>query len=109
MPITEGLVARLLAAVLIGLALGCAIGASFVHQAQQGRSLTMKEYVGDFQRHKADLEKSPTFVAALAISIALAFGLFGVYEGLRVILEKLLRWLARGGPAAGPEPELHRT
>lgn len=42
----------------VGVLVGHAIGRSLASDAAQGRSLTMKEYIADFDAHKAKLTSS---------------------------------------------------
>lgn len=61
------IVARVVVAVLIGLAFGYAIGRSTAADAARGRELTVKEYIADFESHKKELIGSGVPMAAAVI------------------------------------------
>ena len=108
MRVSERLIGRLLAASLIGGALGYAFGASVAHDAERGRTITMKQYVDDFDRYRSKLETSSVPIwGAVLTCIVMALGLFGAYEGLGFLLTKTLSALSRGdatGFESGPAP-----
>ena len=85
------LVAKGTIALVAGLALGYAVGVSLAHDSEKGRALTMKVYIADFERHKADLESSqvPTWVALLA-GVCITFATFLGYELLAFGLTKAI-------------------
>ena len=49
---TRTIVARVIVAVLLGIATGYAVGTSLASDAARGRALTMKEYVANFDEYK---------------------------------------------------------
>ena len=102
------LVAKGTIVLLAGLALGYAVGVSLAHDSEQGRALTMKTYVADFERHKAKLEHSqmPMWGSRLA-GVCLTFATFLTYELLAIVVTKAIVAIDRrtsGGPdgLAGP-------
>ena len=100
--------ARVIVAVLLGALLGYAIGTSTKSDAERGKALTMKEYVADFDRHKAKLESSEMPMAVALISgVIMVAGVLGVYELLAFGLGKALAVVTRGSsdaPVGGPPP-----
>jgi hypothetical protein len=90
------IVARVIVAVLLGVLTGWAVGKSLAKDAADGRELTLKEYIAEFESHKEELTKS-----AMPMSLAIFSGvlmvvvLFGVYEGLVLGMDKLLALLDR--------------
>src|SRR2546425_2797219 len=52
---TRNIVARVIVALLFGIAMGYAIGQSLAGDAARGRTLTMKEYVANFENYKNHL------------------------------------------------------
>ena len=83
--------ARLLVTLVIGLLIGVAVAKSLEADAAKGRSLTMKEYVEEFDSHKQKLTQgemplgASIFVVTLMVMVAL-----GLYEALVFGVEKLL-------------------
>jgi hypothetical protein len=108
MPREHRVGARVIVAVVLGALLGYAIGASTKSDAERGRALTMKEYIADFDHHKAKLETSEVPMAVALISgVIMVAGLFGVYELLAFGLGKALAAVTRGSgdaPIGGPPP-----
>ncbi|HKC42003.1 MAG TPA: hypothetical protein VKC15_20840 [Gemmatimonadales bacterium] len=98
-------IARAIVALLIGGLLGYAVGTSLAGDSRRGRELTMKQYVADFDRYKAKLEKSemPMTVAVISGVIMVA-AVFGVYELLAFGLAKALAAITRPrSPGAPPD------
>ena len=88
--------ARVVVAVLIGLAFGYALGRSTAADAARGRGLTVKEYIADFESHKKELIASGVpMVAAVIIGMVMIVAVFGVYELLVYGMDKLLAKLDR--------------
>lgn len=83
--------ARLLVALVIGLLIGVAVAKSLEADATRGRSLTMKEYIEEFDSHKQKLTEgemalgASIFVVTLMVMVAL-----GLYELLVFGVDKLL-------------------
>ena len=83
--------ARVVVAVLIGLAFGYAIGRSTAADAARGRDLTVKEYIADFENHKKELiDSGVPMVAAVIIGMMMVVAAFGVYALLVYGTNKLL-------------------
>jgi hypothetical protein len=104
----HAVVARVIVALMLGGLLGYGLETSLKGDAERGKELTMKQYVADFDRHKADLEDSdmPTAVA-LVTGVIMVAGLFGVYELLAFGIGKGLAAITRGAtdaPPGGPPP-----
>ncbi len=96
--------AKVVVALLLGVLLGYAIGNSLKRDAERGRALTMKQYVADFDRHKAKLETSEMPMALSLLSgVIMVATLFGVYELLAFGLGKALAAVTggRGGSDSG--------
>lgn len=83
--------ARLLVTLVIGLLIGVAVAKSLEADATKGRSLTMKEYIEEFDSHKQKLTQgemalgASIFVVTLMVMVAL-----GLYELLVFGMDKLL-------------------
>jgi hypothetical protein len=90
------IVARVIVAVLLGIAAGYAIGRGLAVDAAEGRALTLKEYITEFENHKKHLTDSelPMSVAILSGVLMVVF-LFGVYEILVLGVDKLLALVDR--------------
>jgi hypothetical protein len=85
------IVARLIVAVLLGIATGYAVGKSLASDAAKGRDLTLKEYVADFENHKKELVTSNTPMAmSIAVGVSMVVVFFGVYELLVLGVDKML-------------------
>ena len=56
---TRKIVARVIVAVLLGIAAGYGIGQSLANDAARGRALTMKEYVANFDEYRNHLLGTP--------------------------------------------------
>jgi hypothetical protein len=96
------LVAKGTIALVVGLALGYAIGVSLAHDSEEGRALTMKTYIADFESHKAKLEHSqmPMWGSLLA-GVCFTFATFLTYELLVIGVTKAIVAIDRrtsGGP-----------
>ncbi|MFN2570726.1 MAG: hypothetical protein ABR537_03795 [Gemmatimonadales bacterium] len=94
--LTRRIVARVMVAVLLGGALGYAFGWSVAKDAARGKSLTLKEYVADFESHKQHLINGqvPMWVAIVTLILMLVV-LFGIYELLAVAVDRALVALDR--------------
>src|SRR6266516_2449349 len=84
-PITGGsmarkIVARLIVALVLGCVVGYAVGKSMASDAARGQSLTLKEYIADFENHKKELIKNdlpmPFSVVLGTLLIMLVFGFY---------------------------------
>ena len=88
--------ARILVTLVIGLLIGVAVAKSLEADATRGRSLTMKEYIEEFDSHKEKLTAgemplgASIFVVTLMVMVAL-----GLYELLVFGVDKLLGLLGR--------------
>lgn len=83
--------ARLLVALVIGVIVGIAVGKSMQRDVAQGKTLTMKEYIEDFDHHKDDLLKGDMSMAsAVVIGTLMVIAAFGLYELLVFALDRLL-------------------
>jgi len=88
--------ARILVTLVIGLLIGVAVSKSLKADATRGRSLTMKEYIEEFDSHKEKLTAgemplgASIFVVTLMVMVAL-----GLYELLVFGVDKLLGLLGR--------------
>ena len=93
---TRRIVARVIVALLIGIASGYGIGRSVASDAARGRALTMKEYVTDFENYKSHLIGSDTPVWAVMIAgVLMVVAAFGIYELLVWVVDKLLAAMDR--------------
>jgi hypothetical protein len=93
---TRKIVARVIVAVLLGIATGYAVGKSLAKDAAEGRELTLKQYIADFENHKEELTKSkmPMGIAVFS-GILMVVLFFGVYEVLVLGVDKLLALVDR--------------
>jgi hypothetical protein len=81
MPPKHLLIAKLVVAIIAGLAVGYGVGVSLQHEAAKGRALTMDQYVADFQRYKGNLESSEIPMAvSLVLGTLMVCGAFALYE-----------------------------
>ncbi len=93
---TRKIVARVIVALLIGIASGYGIGQSVASDAARGRALTMKEYVADFEKYKSHLIGSDTPVWAVMIAgVLMVVAAFGIYELLVLVVDKVLAAMDR--------------
>lgn len=92
------LLARILVTLVIGLLIGVAVAKSLEADAARGRSLTMKEYIEEFDSHKQKLTEgemplgASIFVVTLMVMVSL-----GLYELMVFGVEKLLGLFGRRG------------
>lgn len=85
------IVARVIVAVLLGILTGYAVGKSLAKDAAEGRALTLKEYIAEFESHKKDLQDSDMPMSlAIFSGVLMIVVLFGVYEMLVLAVDKLL-------------------
>lgn len=90
------LVARLLVALVIGLLVGLAVGKSMERDAVQGKTLTMKEYIEDFDHHKQELIRGDLPAAyAVIVGTLMVIATLGLNELLVFGTDKLLGLLGR--------------
>jgi Na+/H+-dicarboxylate symporter len=90
------IVARLIVAILSGIAVGYFFGTSVASDAARGRTLTLKEYIADFENHRRTLLRNDLPMwAALLTMVVLMLAFFGVYELLVVAVDRALRALDR--------------
>jgi len=93
---TRTIVARVIVAVLLGIATGYAVGTSLASDAARGRALTIKEYVANFDEYKKHLlgNDSPMWAAVIA-GVFMVVAAFAVYELLVWVVDKLLAAMDR--------------
>ena len=93
---TRKIVARIIVAVLLGIATGYGVGTSLASDAARGRALTMKEYVASFDEYKRHLmgNDSPMWAAVIA-GVFMVVAALAVYELLVWVVDKLLAALDR--------------
>ena len=76
-------VARLIVAILLGIAVGYAVGKSTAADAERGNALTMKEYIADFDHHKQELISSRVPMAgALFVGALMIVAMFAQFDRL---------------------------
>jgi uncharacterized membrane protein YqhA len=86
------LIARLIVLVLLGVVTGYAVGKSLAADAAKGQTLTLKEYIADFESHKQDLIKSKMPMAmAVFVGVLMIVVVFGIYELLVLAVDKGLQ------------------
>ena len=101
------LVARLLVALVIGLLVGLAVGKSMERDAAQGKTLTMKEYIEDFDHHKQELIRGDLPAGyAVVVGTLMVIATLGLYELLVFAMDKFLG-LFRRQRAVGGLPRSH--
>lgn len=101
--------AKVIVALVLGALVGYAVGNSLANDAERGRTLTLKQYVADFDSYKEELASSNTPMgAAVVIGMIMVATVFGVYELLAFGLGKALAAIggrgASGAPPAGLPP-----
>jgi len=101
--------ARIVVALVLGALVGYAVGQSLHNDAERGKTLTLKQYVADFEKHKEDLVSSETPMAAtIVMGMIMVALLFGVYEVLVFGVGKAFQALtgrgSSGAPPAGLPP-----
>jgi len=100
-PITGGsmarkIVARLIVALVLGCVVGYAVGKSMASDAARGQSLTLKEYIADFENHKKELIKNDLPMPfSVVLGTLLIMLVFGLYELLVFGVDRLLAVLDR--------------
>lgn len=95
------IIARVMVAILLGIATGYAVGKNLANEAAQGRELTLKAYIDEFDRHKEELSSSEIPMAiAIVSSIMVVVVFFGVYELLVFALDKVLQLVDRPSKVA---------
>ena len=102
----RNLLARVIVAIVVGLVGGYAIGKSMEKDAERWRTLTVKEYVAEFEAEKAEYAtaaKSPLAVMVL-VGTLMVVVFFGIYELLVLGVDRLLRALDRRRSAAYEQP-----
>ena len=84
------LLAKAVLLIALGLGLGYALGVSYAKDAIKARTITMEEYVADFERYKADLASSSDIPmpAAVVTGLIMVVGALGLYELLAMALAK---------------------
>lgn len=98
---TRKIVARVIVAVLLGIVTGYAVGKSLEQDAAQGRELTLKAYIADFESHKKELSDSDMPMALAVFSgVLMVVVFFGVYELLVLAVDKVLRLVDRRSTVA---------
>ncbi len=93
---TRTIVARVIVALLIGIASGYGIGTSVASDAARGRALTLKEYVADFENYKSHLigNDSPIWAVMIA-AVLMVVVAFAIYELLVWAVDRLLAAIDR--------------
>ena len=90
--------------IVLGLAVGYALGVSVKHDAAKGRSLTMAQYVADYAPYRQKLQSGEIPMAAsVLIGTMMIVAAIGTYELLAFGLAKLIAKIDLGtGAAATP-------
>lgn len=102
---TRKIVARVIVAVLLGVATGYAAGVSLASDAARGRALTMKEYVDNFDAYKNNLMgKGSSMWAMLVAGVLMVVAALAVYELLVWIVDKILAALDRRRVSDADQP-----
>ena len=101
--------ARVVVALLLGALLGYVIGNSIESDAERGKTLTLKQYVADFETYKENLVSSEVPMAAtVVVGMIIIALLFGVYEllafGVATALHAVAPRRSPGEPPAGLPP-----
>jgi len=96
--------ARVVVALLLGALFGYAVGNSLNNDAERGKTLTLKQYVADFESHKEKLVSSDApMVVAVVMGMIMVALLFAVYEVLAFGVAKGLHAVApRRSPGEPP-------
>lgn len=90
-PIARRILARLIVALILGVFTGWAMGASVASDAARGRSLTIKEYLADFDDYRKHLIGNDVPMwAAIIMGILVLVIAVGVYELLVWVVDKTL-------------------
>ena len=93
---TRRIIARLIAALVLGLVVGYAVGKNMARDVARGKTLTMKEYIADFDNHRKELVKSDLPMGfAVFIGALLVMLVFGLYELLVIGVDRVLGVLDR--------------
>ena len=88
--------ARIVVTLVIGLVVGVLIGKSVQHDYEVGKTLTMKEYIADFEKYKNDLMKNNVpMVYDIVGAIVLVLLVIGLYELMVFGVDKLFGLLDR--------------
>ncbi len=96
----------MIVAVLLGIVTGYAVGTSLEKDAAQGRELTLKAYIAEFESHKKDLTDSDMPMAVAVLTGVLMVVVFlGVYELLVLGVDKTLGLLDRRRDLSAPRAE----
>lgn len=102
----RNLLSRVIVALMLGLLCGYVIGKEMEKDAERWRTLTLKEYVSEFEAEKAKLtEAGDTPLAAMVlVGTLMVVVLFGIYELLVLGVDRLLRALDRRRTGAYEQP-----
>ena len=95
------IIARVIVAVLLGIATGYAVGKSLAKDAAEGRELTLKAFIAEFESHKEELTKSGMPMGlAIFSGVVMIVVVFGLYEVLVFALDKVLQLVDRPNKVA---------
>ena len=101
-------VAKTVIAIIGGVLLGYAMGVSTKADTERAKTLTMQQYVADFDSYKAKLEGGQlTMGVSVVAGVFMVAAMVGIYEALAFGLGKLLALVTRGStaqPPGGPPP-----
>lgn len=102
----RNLLARVIVAIVIGVVGGYAIGKGMEEDAERGSTLTLKEYVSNFEAEKAKLTAAGDAPLAVMVLVGtlMVVVLFGIYELLVFGVDRLLGVLDRRRNAAHDQP-----
>jgi hypothetical protein len=105
MRVWERLIGRVIAATIMGAALGYGVGLSINRDAERGKALTREAYIAQFDEQKAQLEKTGGPLAVYVIAVVImSLALFGAYEGLSWGAERAVAALGRSRNPTGVPP-----
>ncbi|MEJ2239812.1 MAG: hypothetical protein P8X82_16075 [Gemmatimonadales bacterium] len=92
----QALAGKLVIICIMGITIGLAIEAQMNADFQRSQSLTLEEYVADFDEYKEDLRSSEMPPAAsVAAGVIFTFTVFGVYEILGLGVGRLFATATR--------------
>ncbi len=77
------MIGKIILVALVGVTAGYGLGVAFAADAELGRTLTLEEYIADFESYRAELQSAEvTMAGAIALGMIMVAGFFALYEAM---------------------------
>ena len=77
------MIGKIILVALVGITAGYGLGVAFAADAERGHTVTLEEYIADFESYRAGLQSSEIPMAgAIPLGMIMVAGFFAIYEAM---------------------------